>query len=256
MDLGNFGTLLGALTGFVAVMLALSLVTTALAQTVQSMLRLRGRSELAALKQQHPTVDRATLDELVQYPAFEWATQWFGGRLQTQWLAGVLRWLVGPARERVTREQYTAALPRGDYEAFLVLAREAFTKTMRRVGIAASGVVAFSMQVSATGLLAALSTDPALRLRALEISGEAAKAEQELALLNIQFSQELSFYYAAGQVNWQHVVGVLITAILLSFGAPFWYEQLRALRAIGLRTKAAEAKEPRAASEALKGAEP
>ena len=35
------------------------------------------------------------------------------------------------------------------------------------------------------------------------------------------------FYYKSGSVEWANLVGVLITAILLSFGAPFWFERLK-----------------------------
>ena len=47
------------------------------------------------------------------------------------------------------------------------------------------------------------------------------------------WSQGWEFFCSEGQVNTDNVIGVLISAILVSFGAPFWFEQLQ--RLIGLR---------------------
>lgn len=35
------------------------------------------------------------------------------------------------------------------------------------------------------------------------------------------------FYKKSGAIQWGNIIGVLFTAILLSFGAPFWYEKLK-----------------------------
>jgi hypothetical protein len=35
------------------------------------------------------------------------------------------------------------------------------------------------------------------------------------------------FYLKDGALQWGNIIGVLFTAILLSFGAPFWYERLK-----------------------------
>ncbi len=60
-------------------------------------------------------------------------------------------------------------------------------------------------------------------------------AQGQLAEYEVFFWPEgLSFYFVAGQIGLSTLrgnvlLGVLVTAILLSFGAPFWYEMLRNL---------------------------
>jgi len=55
-----------------------------------------------------------------------------------------------------------------------------------------------------------------------------------LGKFNISFWQYgWSFYGNKSGIQWKNIMGVLLTAILLSFGAPFWYERLK--DAIGLR---------------------
>ena len=39
--------------------------------------------------------------------------------------------------------------------------------------------------------------------------------------------QGKEFYFKDGSVEWSNVIGVLFTGILLSFGAPFWFERLK-----------------------------
>jgi hypothetical protein len=61
-----------------------------------------------------------------------------------------------------------------------------------------------------------------------EAKTEAEYAIQRLGQYDIRvWSQGLSFYEDDSGVRWNAILGVLITAVLLSFGAPFWYEQLR-----------------------------
>jgi hypothetical protein len=39
--------------------------------------------------------------------------------------------------------------------------------------------------------------------------------------------EDWDFDYRYGTVQWSHIVGVLMTAILLNRGAPFWFERLK-----------------------------
>jgi hypothetical protein len=57
---------------------------------------------------------------------------------------------------------------------------------------------------------------------------EGEKAINALAKINIAgWPHGVAFYYTAGAVQWGNLIGVLVTAILLSFGAPFWFERLK-----------------------------
>ncbi|HWA78660.1 MAG TPA: hypothetical protein VG937_40275, partial [Polyangiaceae bacterium] len=58
-------------------------------------------------------------------------------------------------------------------------------------------------------------------------------AETNLASLNIGFwSRGWSFYSGPEGWDWTHLAGVLLTALLISLGAPFWYEFLRNTNAL------------------------
>lgn len=49
-----------------------------------------------------------------------------------------------------------------------------------------------------------------------------------LGRLNINpWQDELEFYYKEGTFQWDNIIGVLITAIFLTFGAPFWFSRLQ-----------------------------
>lgn len=49
-----------------------------------------------------------------------------------------------------------------------------------------------------------------------------------LGKFNINFWQNgWSFYRNESGIQWKNIIGILVTVILLSFGAPFWYERLK-----------------------------
>jgi hypothetical protein len=69
--------------------------------------------------------------------------------------------------------------------------------------------------------------------------GAASTAMDSLDAVGIGFWKEgPAFYFTGGSVNMQNVFGVLMTALLLSFGAPFWFEQLK--NVASLRSQLAE----------------
>jgi hypothetical protein len=58
-------------------------------------------------------------------------------------------------------------------------------------------------------------------------SAEAERTLHRLAQFDIRVWPDENFYYYREQIQWKAIIGVLFTAILLSLGAPFWYERLR-----------------------------
>ncbi len=49
-----------------------------------------------------------------------------------------------------------------------------------------------------------------------------------LAKINIKgWPEQWEFYFKDGAVQWRNLIGVLITAVFLSLGAPFWFKMLR-----------------------------
>jgi hypothetical protein len=68
------------------------------------------------------------------------------------------------------------------------------------------------------------------RIQAKAIAGD---ATSRLDRYGIGLWREDWDFYYSDRVNWSAVAGVMITAILLSLGAPFWFEQLQ--EALSLR---------------------
>jgi hypothetical protein len=56
---------------------------------------------------------------------------------------------------------------------------------------------------------------------------EASMAMQNLSLFGIEPWGDASFYWSGGKPQIANIVGVAITAFLLSFGAPFWFDRLK-----------------------------
>ena len=53
------------------------------------------------------------------------------------------------------------------------------------------------------------------------------KYRRSLSRLNIEpWSESWDYYVRGNEIRWRNCVGVLITMILLTFGAPFWFEAL------------------------------
>jgi hypothetical protein len=111
--------------------------------------------------------------------------------------------------------------------------RKRFQYFVRIITIVWAVLVAGGFQVSAPTLFSALSSD---RARAEQIATDDAAASK-LDVFGIEFWSKGSDYYVDRSTDdwdwhWDAIIGVLLTAILLTFGAPFWFEQLRNLAAL------------------------
>lgn len=157
--------------------------------------------------------------------------------------------------------------------------RNRYETRMRGVSLLWAVVVAVVFQLSAPQLIRDLSTDPGLRASVLasmpaeleqtddqtaddetaddetannEVAEAAAVAERtrieiekqvdELARVNITPWRHGKKFYTDYPANVSNIIGVLLTAILLTLGAPFWYDALKA--AVKWRDVFAPAKPP------------
>ncbi len=148
-------------------------------------------------------------------------------------------------------------------------ASDNLTLTMRWLSVAAALLVAGGFQVNATELLGDLTIDTTLRAKTVELATELAKRDPpndplqstspdristqllaqkklieltdgKLGRIDIQFWGKGWAYYTkplpspSGQTRFpfSHLFGVLTTTLLISFGAPFWYQQLKKLGAL------------------------
>lgn len=129
---------------------------------------------------------------------------------------------------------------------------------MRVISVVWALIVAFGFQVSAPDLFARARDDPAYRAEAARVASELAaagvtdEASLRVALDRIEAPSPVAAalepwprgveYFAnegpdalCERLRWDHIVEVLITAVLLTFGAPFWYDRLREIA--GLRDR-------------------
>ncbi|MCG8468961.1 MAG: hypothetical protein MJB57_12280 [Gemmatimonadetes bacterium] len=79
--------------------------------------------------------------------------------------------------------------------------------------------------------------DEELERQANQALTEARGAVDQLAAISITpWRQGTDFYFANGRLQISNILGVLFTVILLTLGAPFWYNVLRATAGLGDRT--------------------
>lgn len=86
-------------------------------------------------------------------------------------------------------------------------------------------------QISTPALLARLESDKSVRETLNAVPAEQ-QPNPTLSNVGLELWSDPAFYYSDGIV-WTNVLGVLTTAMLVSLGAPFWFEQLK--RIVGLR---------------------
>ncbi|MGH8186779.1 MAG: hypothetical protein ACREUC_09465 [Steroidobacteraceae bacterium] len=129
--------------------------------------------------------------------------------------------------------------------------RKRFQYFVRIITIVWAVLVAGSFQVSAPALFSALSHDRALAAQVARNNAEIARlasrsgepdaslnaAASKLDVFGIQFWKKGGAFYIDTSKDdwdwhWDAIIGVLLTSILLTFGAPFWFEQLRNLAAL------------------------
>jgi hypothetical protein len=119
-----------------------------------------------------------------------------------------------------------------------------FTADTRQVTVLCSILVAFALQLDVVSLMNRLSVDPALRqalvTQATTTAGSGDDKLENLARLTGQSREDLQDLVQIGAVtlpsrNWManwakvNVLGVILSALLLSLGAPFWYNALKNL---------------------------
>jgi hypothetical protein len=75
--------------------------------------------------------------------------------------------------------------------------------------------------------------DEGTRARQQSVAAAGESAEEQLKAYGIRFWGDKRYYVNdKGHLRWEAIVGVLMTGILMSFGAPFWFNQLRYLASL------------------------
>ena len=244
-----FFDILGALVGLVTVLLLLSVVVTALVQATQALLRLRGRNLLFGLtgiiaeqtglsgpeaKEKAREILTANAAPVLRghIDPLGWLGKWVGP--QVSWLeVDDLRRVLDDCALNVSKDVQARIVDRYAKLEKGALSKR-FLRNVRLWTIIWALPVAFYFQVSTPAVLNELLSQPHLQPPAPATeTGESVTQEeledalQSLQRLNIEpWRDEWDFYVKDGKTQWSHWVGIFITTILLSFGAPFWFNAL------------------------------
>ena len=257
--------IIGVVIGFSVIMLLLSLLVTSLSQATQSVFRLRGRNLriglAAALAKSAGKPDlanrREAADLLNRVDDSILRRQDNPESFLSRCAGPAVSWLDDDSLKKVLREKAkeinestkspidakTTAKTIDDvvtrFNGVNKELKNRFKKVMRGISLAWAIVVAAVFQVSTPDLIQQLSTDPALRAQYVsaipQTTGDtsaAVDAEQvearlaELSRINITPMRNGRSFYTDGYKGLANIIGVLLTAILLTLGAPFWYSAL------------------------------
>lgn len=257
--------IIGIAIGFSVVMLLLSLLVTSLSQATQAVLRLRGRNLryglAAALSKSGAQPDSANLNEAAELlnnsrdaslrrranpssvpsrilgPPVSW--------LNEDSLRSVLndkaKSLKKKSRAKIDDKAINGSVDDvvDRFKDAEIPLRNRFEMIMRGVSLIWAVVVAAVFQLSTPELIKQISTDPAVRAQYMlalpqvttntNSQADIEKVEERVAALsriNISPMQYGWSFYTDTNKAPANIVGVLVTAVLLALGAPFWYSAL------------------------------
>jgi hypothetical protein len=116
---------------------------------------------------------------------------------------------------------------------------ERFTFHAHRVTFVCAAAVALFLQLDTVAVVNRLSVDDELRGSMVEQAKQITASENQPAQLDKKYSEFLSqngivwspksFEDWKGHWDWTHLPGILVSALLLSLGGPFWYGAMKNL---------------------------
>lgn len=252
---------LGVLIAFATLMLLFSIIVTSLVQATQAVLRLRSRNLWRGLTRVIGAVETKPKGEASDR-AFEILKQSAPGLLAVfDQSKGVTKNLLGPQVSWLTTAQLEAACLEvvGDpakvkgivqkFEQMEDPLRKRFQFWTRMIAIVWALVVAWNFQLSTPEILNHLSATPQVREQLVQFGRSAVKANGDVgkdpdptnenpaggadaaekakaqSLYYFELWRDAEFF--SGPSRLEHVVGVLITTLLLTLGAPFWFNLLK-----------------------------
>jgi len=253
--------ILGILIGFIGIMLLFSLLITALVHGAQAALQLRFKNMKTVINAFFDHID--ILDEPCKTqladklngrsPISLYATALpldiLGNRLKLssigkKELIAIVQSIAGMLPE------HTAKIEKEIHEHFDTVEEimsQRFKQWMHQLSIILAFVICFVFQLNCFSLLDKLNQDSLYRQQAMQISqdlnlGDAAEQSQtqiEHNLIALNFAIEPATWYdyylsldVSSLFNW---LGIIFSSILISLGAPFWFNRLRDV--VSLRDK-------------------
>ena len=256
----DLSTTLGILIAFATLMLLYSIVVTSLVQATQAILRLRARNlwrgltKILESERTDPTQDASSnafkvisMSSSAVFKVVKDPNLFF-----KKVLAPDVTWLDSSqlltALERSKGEiGFTSEQIKNIVSKFGQTERASskrFQFWTRMVTIVWAGIIAVYFQLSTPALLTMLSSDDSARQELIAFANgitkdeltEAQKAEAK-SMFYLEHGRSKKFlYYEVGSGNnssvmivWKDVAGVIVTVLLLSLGAPFWFNMLKSV---------------------------
>lgn len=262
---GNLMDVLGILIAFITVMLVFSIVITSLVQASQALLRFRARTlrdSLAKILQDVQQSDiknpgEAATNSLKLLNESESAllfSKFKPDGFFSKLFGPQVSWIDQQSLDIELRKNALSMTPAQIHavsEKFKLIQKpmqKIYLRKTRLLTIFWAVIVAICFQLSTHQLLQDFSVSPDVRAEANKIAIQIMKENKDggdivlpenisgTSLMNIEPWAKTDFYLskdgsrtAVTDYNWDNIAGVLVTILLLSLGAPFWFNTLKSV---------------------------
>lgn len=246
--------ILGIIIGFIAIMLLFSLLITALVHGAQAALNLRFKNLKAVLTQFFNNMDfmeyeitKAVLDRIEnRFPNGLYATALPlnipGNRLKlTNIGQQELISIISDTRNvSIEEKEHLKKKVLEHFHTLEEIMSQRFKQWMHQISIILAFIICFIFQLNCFSLLNQLNHDSAFRQQALQIGEQLADTTLEQAqssdalqphMTSLEFDitpeQWGQYYFSLQWSTLSHWLGIIFSSILISLGAPFWFNRLK-----------------------------
>jgi hypothetical protein len=246
--------ILGILIGFIAIMLLFSLLITALVHGAQAILNLRFKNLKVVLTQFFENMDfveyevtQAVLNHIEnRFPSGLYATALPlnipGNRLKLTSIGQQeLMSIISNTRNvSIEEKEQLKNKVLDHFHTLEEIMSQRFKQWMHQISIILAFVICFVFQLNCFSLLNQLNHDSAFRQQSLYTADQLADKTLEQAnssdilqphLMALEFDitprEWIDYYFSLKITTLSHWLGIIFSSILVSLGAPFWFNRLK-----------------------------
>ncbi len=246
--------ILGILIGFIAIMLLFSLLVTALVHGAQAALNLRFKNLKVVLTQFFHNMDfvehkitRSILTHIEnQFPNGLYATALPldipGNRLKLTSIGQQeLITIINNTRDvSIEEKEQLKKRVQDHFQTLEEIMSQRFKQWMHQISIILAFVICFAFQLNCFSLLNDLNKDSLFRQQTLlmadqltaqhtltEVNHDTLQSQMMTLQFDITPHQWSQYYFSLKMSTLSHWLGVIFSSILISLGAPFWFNRLK-----------------------------
>lgn len=246
--------ILGIAIGFIAIMLLFSLLITALVHGAQAALNLRFKNLKVVLTQFFKNMDfveykvtNAVLTQIEnQFPSGLYATALPlnipGNRLKLTSIGQQeLITIISNIRDvSIEEKEQMKKKVQEHFQTLEVIMSQRFKQWMHQISIVLAFVMCFVFQLNCFSLLSQLNHDSVFRQQSLyladqltttelpnHVSNDAVQAQLVALEFEITPEQWPEYYFSLHISTLSNWLGIIFSSILISLGAPFWFNRLK-----------------------------